>query len=268
MKKEIPNIINIQVPYDPFAVEGLFLWRYNQIIKNGYTFPIHDFNLFCAILIKKQGEDSIPEFVKSWAFFEGKVKPEIKFLIIRLQEDQQEPISDRDLLFYKKMKREQAISRRAIVKKEITRTGVNPNLVTISNSQYYRNLLYAIREFEDLTLIDWFVPIVLKFDRFVHIYVKHVEETQIAQGNFKNRSFFDYKWEEILTLIKKVLSQEEESIKDHFVEVAYGRMINDSTRIKPFLRGIRSFPPITLSDDIFRLSINEYGFIQTCFQMK
>ena len=50
-----------------------------------------------------------------------------------------------------------------IVKKEIGRVINNANNITLKNSAYYRELLNIVTQFNDLTLIDWFVPIKLTF---------------------------------------------------------------------------------------------------------
>jgi hypothetical protein len=114
-----------------------------------------------------------------------------------------------------------------------------------------------IKNFNDITLLDWFIPIVLDFKKFAHIYVKHVEETKFGEGQFKVRSFFDYKHTEILSLIKKVLSQEKEAIRDHFLLVSVGHNLNNKSNIKDYHRGFGKYPPIILGEDKFRLTIDK-----------
>jgi hypothetical protein len=268
MKKEVPYAIKVEIPYDSDILEDLFLQRFDNIIKNGYTFAMHDYYLFCAILIRLNPLEKLPQIIKDSIIQNGKVKPEILFQKIALAIEKFEKIEKDELDFYFKTKYEEAKRRKDIVKKEIQRTGKNPLKVNINNSVYFRELLNIIKEFSDLTLMDWFVPVVLTFEKYVHIYVKHVEETKISDGQFKNRSFFDYKHTEILTLIKRIISMEEKDIKEHFYKNHIGHETNQKGMIKDYHRGFGKYPPISIGQDIFRLTISKYGFIESFYQIK
>lgn len=268
MKKDIPNTIKIEFPYDPESIEGLMLFRYDRIIEEGHTFSIHDFDLFCAIIIRKHGLEKIHESILKYAIENENIRPEIQFQMTALALELGEEIDEQELKAHAKARIVRVIKRKETVKKEIQRTGINAKKVTLNNTSYYRELLTLIKGFNDLTLIDWFVPIVLTFKKFVHIYVKHVEETKFGDGQFKRRSYFDYKYTEILNLLKAILKQEEQSIKDHFLEVVVGRTMKNESKIKDYHRGFRKFTPIVFGGDEFRLTIDKNGFIQSFYQKK
>ena len=267
-KKDIPSLIRINVPYDPSMLEDLLLFRYNLIVKEGYAFSYRDFDLFSAIMLRRHGITNAPKIVQKYAIKNDQIIDRIKFEMISLGVEQNEPVKGEDEAFYCKMKRERGLERKRIVKKEIGRVVNNAMSITLKNSDYYRELLNIVTQFNDLTLIDWFVPIKLTFEKFVHIYVKHVEETRFGDGQFKKRSFFDYKHTEILSLLKAVLAQEEEDIKEHFLFVAVGYSIKDNSKIKDYHRGFGKFSKLIFDDNEFRLTIDKYGFIQTFHQNK
>lgn len=268
MKKDVPFIIKVKVPHDPQSLEGLLLFRFRKIVEEGYTFSKNDFNLYCAILIRKVGLEKLSESFLKYIILNNSIKPEIQFHKTALAIELEESVSDEDMRVHVKTIMKRAIERKKVIKVEIQRTGINPNKITFENSQYYRELLKITKEFDDLTLMDWFVPVVLKFERLVHIYIKHVEETKFGDGQFKARSFFDYKHTEIITLIKKIIQQEEQNIKEHFLEVAEGYELKDSSKIKDYHRGFRKFPPILLGTEKFGLTIDKHGFIQKFYQIK
>ncbi|MCZ4696445.1 hypothetical protein [Ancylomarina euxinus] len=260
--------MKVNIPYDPHGIENLLLLRYGRIIEEGYSFSEHDFDLFCAILIRKHGIENLSPDLRERILNGDKIKTSVQFQITALAIEQGEEVQDEELESHTKERICKAIERKKIVKKEIARTGVNAQKVTLSNSKYYRTLLNLIKDFVDITLIDWLVPITLTFGRFVHIYVKHVEETKFGEGQFKRRSFFDYKHDELYSLIKKILSQEENSIKDHFLEVSVGLALNKPEMVKDYRRGIGKHPPINMNGDQFKLTIDKTGKIMSFHQIK
>lgn len=266
MKKDIPDIIKVNVSYDPHGIEDLLLWKYGRIIEEGYSFSEQDFDLFCAILIRKHGIENLSLDLKERILNGGKIKKTIQ--IIALAIEQGEEVQKEDFEYHMRERIYKAMERKKIVKKEIARTGVNAQKITLNNSKYYRTLLNLIKDFVDITLIDWFVAISLTFGRFVHIYIKHVEETKFGDGQFKRRSFFDYKHDELLNLIKKILCQEEKSIKDHFLEVRLGLELNKFEMVKDYRRGIGKHPPINMNGDQFKLTIDKTGKIMSFHQIK
>ena len=146
---------------------------------------------------------------------------------------------------------------------EIQRTGINAQKLTLGNSLHLRNLLTIVREFDDeITLIRWFVPVKLSFKKCVHIYVKHVEETKFAEGAFKIRTFFNYRFDEILKLLKVVLRQEEDAIKEHLLYVS----IADQTNHPEFKKDYRN-ESIEFNSDTFTLAIDINGYV-TKFHQK
>jgi hypothetical protein len=268
MKKEIPNLIKIEYPYDPSTTSGCLLLRFQNIINQGYCFKRHDFNLFCALSIREFGIDKLSPSLKNYVLNKDSIIPEVQFQITAFALEVGDEVEKTELELHLKERLKYARNRQQIVRKEIQRTGINPRKLNLNNSEYYRILLNNIAGFQDLTLIDWFVPIVLTYERLVHFYVKHVEETKFADGSFKRRSFIDYKHDELLTLIKHVLWVDEENIKDHFLLVSVDRSRNEDKNIKDYHRGFRKFSPIEMNGDKFKLSIDKNGVITSFYQIK
>jgi len=224
--------------------------------------------MFFAILLRRDGIDNAPIFVKKYAIKNGKILDRIRFEMLNLGMQQGEDMKQEDEEFYYSNLKERALKRKEIVKKEIGRVVNKAHLINLKNSHYYRELLSIVTKFNDLTLIDWFIPIKLTFDKFVHIYVKHVEETKFGEKDQQKRSFFDYKHSEILTLLKSILRQEEEDIKVHFAEISVAFEMKQFNKMKDYHRGFKNFSKLVYDGNEFILSIDKKGFIQSFFQVK
>jgi len=268
MKKKTPYTIKIEAPFHPEGFEELMLWRYSNVIKEGYSFSHKDFDLYCALLVRKHGIEKLNHVIKNHILENEKIKPEIQFHITALALENDENVEKNELETHLIERRKRAFQKKEIVKNEIHRTGINPKKITLNNSQDYRNLIQMIRGFDDLTLIDWFIPITLSFEKFVHIYIKHFEETKFGNGEFKKRTFFDYDYTELLSLIKLILYKTESEIKDHFAEVQVGNLLGKTEKVKDFHRGFKHFPPIIVDGDKFSLTIDKFGRIMKFHQLK
>ncbi len=264
MKKEVPNLIRIESQYDPTYSENLLLWRYNRIIEEGYTFPVHDFNSYCALLLRHMELKDVPEFMKT----DGVLNADIKFELINFQINNGEIISAEDKNYHTKRMFEILKERKAIIKKEITRTnlsGKELHSIGHKNSNFYRTLLRLTREFTDITLLDWFIPIVLTYERLIHIFVKHVEETRFGEGLFKQRTYFDYKPEEIWILLKTIIKYNKKEIQNHFLENSVEYQVGSLKDMKDFRKNSRN--PIIFNKDKFVLTIDKFGYIKQFYQL-
>lgn len=268
MKKKVTNLNRTNTEYDSKKVEDLLLLRYGQVLKKGYKFPKHDFNLYCAILIKRHGFESLPEKIKLTILKDGKLDEEINFHLIRLKILDKIEINEEEKIFFNSIRRVKVEERKTIIKKQISTTtlkGKILNSINHNNSIYYKELLNLTSDFSDITILDWFIPIVLKYERLIHIFVGHVEETKFAESQKKHRTFFSYKPDEIWPLLKVLIKQESESIENHFTENSANQDLGKSELMKVYHRN--SLNPILFDGDKFALEINKNGIIMRFHQL-
>lgn len=263
LKKTVPNLIRLETNHEIVVGERFLLWRYNRIIEEGYAFPLHDFYCYCALIIRHFGIDKLP---REW--LDGdEIKSKVKFELINLQITNEEKVSDEDFQFHLQEIRKIVVKRKAIIKKEIARTNLKGkilNSINHTNSNFYRTLLRLTNEFSDITLMDWFIPIVLTYERLIHIFVKHVEETKFADGQFKRRSFFEYRPDEIWTLLKTIIKFEKKEIEDHFLLNSVNLQLGKEDLMKAYRRNNSN--PIKFNGDEFVLAIDCNGFITQFYQ--
>lgn len=268
MKKIVPNLIRINTEYTAVEAENLFLWRCERTISHGYSFSITDFNCYCGLLIKREGLENLHPKIVNYILENGEIKREIKYELLRLKTLDNQELTEEEKLFFNNERRTLVDKRKEIIKKEIGRTNINGkilNQISYKNSDYYRELLNLTNQFVDITILDYFIPIVLTYERLVHIFIKHVEETKFGEGQFKTRTFFNYRSSEIWTLIKTIIKIDEENIKEHFIENAVNRDLGKPDLMIEYRRNVNN--PIMIENDKFALTIDKNGFIKMLHQI-
>lgn len=269
MKKKVPNLITIETSFTPSEQEGVLLFRFNLILKEGFSFPYHDMYTYCSLLLRHHGLENIPELIQDFMYEDGNLIPEIRFELIRFQKLKNEEISQEDLKFFMELWREKVEIRKEIIKKEVRRTnppGKELQKLGYNTSDYYKRLLELTSEFTDITLLDYFIPIVLTYERLIHIFVKHVEETKFWDGLFKKRTYFTYEDTEIWKLLKMIIRKVDvENIREHFIENSVNVELGRKELCRDYYRGYSN--PICFNGDRFILRIDKNGFIKQFFQL-
>jgi hypothetical protein len=114
------------------------------------------------------------------------IRPEIQFQKIALVIEAEEYVKEQDLKFQYESRLKMVIERKNTIRKEIQRTGINAKKINLENSSYYRVLIEMIKNFNDITLLDWFIPIVLDFKKFAYIYMSNMsKKPNLEKDNLK-----------------------------------------------------------------------------------
>ena len=119
-------------------------------------------------------------------------------------------------------------------------------------ADYYETQLDELKKacykFDEDIIAFGDMPIYLSFDRFVHIYARHTSETQIGD-RFSGKTVFQYKYEDILYVLKMVVDHERQNIQEFFRQ----------NTGKPFLR--MASKAIYVDGTYYRLQIEQDGSI-------
>jgi hypothetical protein len=91
-----------------------------------------------------------------------------------------------------------------------------------------------------------------------------VQETKFTDGQFKQRSYFEYEPEEIWTLLKTVIKFEQENIKEHFLQNSINYKLERKELMKDYRRNYQN--PIIFNHDEFVPRIDKNGFIKQFYQ--
>ena len=144
----------------------------------------------------------------------GKVKEGIryhqlnaKFSLEAISEEEEEEFNA--LLFNR------AKAKMEILIRELKRSTEKIKNIRKENPEIINYLTRLCVSFEDEVLLPYEIPIWVDFERFLHIYIRHVEEVQVGE-RFSDKTVFQYHFKDILRLIKLVIASVYEEIKAHF----------------------------------------------------
>jgi len=118
-----------------------------------------------------------------------------------------------------------------------------------------KNLVGLLLEFNDEVLIARKFPIWWDFERLVHIYVRHVKETQIGERN-GNKTIFQYAFEEVKDIITMVIEECYDEILEHFENHPDKNFFRKNSRSQ-YLQG--NYYRIDISPDGKLLSFHPYN---------
>ena len=77
MKKNIPYLIPISFESNSGNLEDLIFWRFENMIDEGYRFPKHDFDLYCAILLRNERIENLSKDYQNYLQVENKIRDEV-----------------------------------------------------------------------------------------------------------------------------------------------------------------------------------------------
>lgn len=167
-------------------------------------------------------------------------------LEIKLQELK---ITEEEMQEFAKLFVAKRFKKKDIIDSEIQKSQEKINEVAKNYHSELTELKKACYKFDEEIITLGKIPVYLGFERFVHIYARHVSETQIGD-RFKGKTVFQYKYEDILRILKLVVEQERDEIQKNLQE----------TPPKSFLRmGSRA---IYFDGNYYRLEIEPDGNIK------
>jgi hypothetical protein len=247
-KKEIENVMHIKAP----EFSG---WEELNRVRFGFLNSRYS-----------KGQNLSPqELVQYWAFrkhfninhdkedfkqvFEnGKQNFIEKIRLEELRAKYQELIiTEEEIEEFAKLVVKEIVYKNEVIDKEITHSTDRINEISNTYGSELENLKKICRGFDEKIIAFGEKTIFLEFERFVHIYARHVAETQIGEKFVNDKSVFQYKFDDIIRVIKMVVESVNNEIQEHFKQ----------TPNKPFRRmGSRS---IYIDGHYYRVEIEPNG---------
>lgn len=105
----------------------------------------------------------------------------------------------------------------SILFKEIEVAGISLSSLVRENKSVYSALLATLIKFDSELLLPYEIPIWWDYERFLHVYIRHVKEMQ-AGGYTKEKTIFQYGLEDITIVVENVIKQIYPEILEHFKE--------------------------------------------------
>lgn len=214
--KDIPNQITIQAPKFS-GWQELNRVRFgvlNSILKRGKPFtPFQE--------IEYWGLRSHFEINKDLEDFKHLQNKDSEFLkkvrLVELQSKYQElTMNEEEIQEIANLILEKMLYKKAVIEQEIQKSGENIQKVIEGYKEKIDELKKCCSSFEESIIGFGDKPIYLTFERFVHIYARHVSETQIGERFSGDKTVFQYKLDTIKYLIKMVIDSVSDQIQEHF----------------------------------------------------
>jgi hypothetical protein len=216
-KKEIPNIINIEI--NTSALDDIIRISYG-FLKSRY---LKDKNLSPKELCEYYGlrnyfADNIDDEFKDLTYKHDKSSLIDKYRIHELRAKLRDlKITDDEMLDYILLVSNEIKNKDTSIKRELNRTTEKLNELKVKYGDEIENIERICRKFDERVLLYGDKLIYLDIERFLHIYIRHVTETQISD-KFSGKTVFQYKFDDIIRLIHVVLDSISNEIQKHFKE--------------------------------------------------
>jgi len=222
-KKEIQNTITLNVNYNPKELNqlsfGFLLSRFNR--KSPLT-PDEMYKLLG--LARYFGEDITAGPYKQFNDNESAIRyHELNAKLVDLT------INGDDVKEFGTILAERYIYREKLINAEIERSGGKVEAAAEEYGDEVSNLKKAAHGFDEQIILFGQKLIYLDLERFLHIYARHVTETNVG-GNFEAKTVFQYKYDDIIRIIKAVVESASADIQEHFEKNAEKKFVRMGKR--------------------------------------
>ena len=208
-KKEIQNTITININSNRRELNQLLFGFLNSRVKRNTPLSQEEKYKFLG-LARHFGEDISVDPYKQFNDNEAAIRYyELNAKLTDLT------IEGDDMKEFAKLLVERYDEREKLIKLEMERSGGKIEAVAAKYGDEVKNLKKAAHGFEEEIILFGEKLVFLDLERFLHIYARHVEETQVGEG-FEGKTVFQYKYDDIVRIIKAVVESESDAIQEHF----------------------------------------------------
>jgi hypothetical protein len=215
--KDIPNMLEIKFDPRDMDLDRLKLGFYSSRLKCGQKLiPEEEFEYFGLLLF--YNPDQFKGDLKKKIVDEttDKTKEPIRYYELKAKFFKSDLNHEEEVEFKEIMSRRSKI-KMAILMEELKRSTEKLKDIAVQNKDTFRTLIYICSQFEDDLLLPYDIPIWWDFERFLHIYIRHVKETKVGE-RYAEKTIFQYKFRDIRRIVESVINSVYDEIKEHFQE--------------------------------------------------
>lgn len=218
-QKDFQNIINVKAP-------GFSGWEELNRVRFGSlnsrhkrTKPLSPHETIQYFAFRKHYNTDLDKEDYSQISQAGKeINDNIRLEELRIKY-QELSISEEELNEFVKLILNEIKEKNLIINREIERSTEKINAVSENYKTPLENLRAACMKFDETIISFGDKLIYLDFERFVHVFARHVADTQIGERfTGGNKTVFQYKFDDIISLIKMVIEHVHDEIQEHFKE--------------------------------------------------
>lgn len=222
-EKDIPNTLTVN--FDPRGIEWnrFKLGMYGSRLGSGY--PLIDAEMIEYLALRAYYEELTDEEKKQALDAEtGRLKAPIRYhyLEIKFMNSDLTPEEDEE---FAKLQNERSKPKIDLLKAELTRSSERLKDLAVHHKDPLKRIAVIAAQFEDEVILPYKFPIWWNFERFLHIYIRHVKETKVGE-RFAEKTIFQYKFKDVRRIIDAVLTSIYPEVEAHFQKTTeiYRRM--------------------------------------------
>lgn len=254
-KKKLPEPILLKSTLSRIEDEEMKVGMYNSQIKNGYKLTSEELYEKLGIELNWSGKPI--EEVTEYEYFDsstGKIDPNVHFYYL-LSKDLAGKLTDEEEQTLERYVVERIGKNLITFRKELQTYIPKNELSSDTTLNIVRQMLPLITHFKQRRLTYNKFPVWIEVDRYLHIYLRHVDDVQAGKSN-KEKSTLKYHFQDIDGLIEMVLESLSSDIQKHFEE----------NPTKPFKR--QGSEAYEFKGDYYNISIEPSGKLMAFYSRK
>ena len=216
-EKDIPNTIEVKFDSRGMDLDRFHLGFFNSRLRNGYKLiPEEEFE-YLGLQLHYNPDFKIDEHKEKVLDAEtSKIKEPIRYYQLKAKFLKSELTEDESKEFQELIGKRGKV-KIALLTDELNRSTEKLKDIAVQYKDAFKTLIYICSQFESEVLLPFEIPIWWDFERFLHIYVRHVKETKVGE-RFAERTIFQYKFKDVRRIVKAVIESVYDEIKEHFRE--------------------------------------------------
>ncbi|TCZ65181.1 hypothetical protein [Flaviaesturariibacter aridisoli] len=216
--RSLPKPIEIKVDFSDVDEDAMTISTYNMMLSSGFKLTPDEADQLHAAMLKQHGDSLHPEkyhdlFIDKET---GKVKESIRFHVLERKYYSNQGLTEEENKEFMEIWDRRLEKRMEQASKELERATENVKDLYKNNPKVLRIIPILVSRFREERLAHSRFPVWWDFERFLHIYLRHVNETQVGE-RFEQKTPFQYQLNEVKDLIKNVLDKLEKEIDAHFM---------------------------------------------------
>lgn len=216
-EKDIPNTIEVKFDARGMDMDRFHMGFFNSRLRSGYKLiPEEEFE-YLGLQLFYNPDFKIDEHKSEVLDPDtGQIKEPIRYYQLKAKFLKTDLTEDENKEF------QEIIGRRSKIKidllvDELNRSTEKLKDIAVQHKDAFKTLINICSQFESEVLLPFEIPIWWDFERFLHIYVRHVKETKVGE-RFSERTIFQYKFKDVRRIVKAVIESVYDEIKEHFKE--------------------------------------------------
>lgn len=213
-KKEIPNQMEIKIDWSVKDTYLVTLGLYKTRLRKGEILTNIEKNDYYALRLYFE-QETITEEENKFIFNEQtkEINPIIREKYLDIKWGIEGKLLDEENEEIKKLWHLQWDNNKNLLKREIQRSG---NTLEALSLELQAKLIVISCSFKDEVLLPYIKPAIWwNIERFLHIFIRHFADLQ-PDGNFKNKTAFQYEYKDIRRVICNVIESVEKEIEEWF----------------------------------------------------